>query len=216
MAGELLAQLAHGLLETQADQVSANPNIGQVSALALTGGGSGYTSNFTPTYSAPGGSGTTASGGTATVSGGKVTSVSMPTNPGSGYTSPPTINLNGGGGTGATATVYINQPMVTLEFSAPALFPTLVLVFFGGNATVGTAYEGLFVASGGNPPYTFAITSGSLPPGLSLTGSTGVISGTIAATGSYTFTCQVTDIYGATASCVATIVVAQGGANVMY
>jgi hypothetical protein len=45
-------------------------------------------------------------------------------------------------------------------------------------ATIGTPYSHTFSFSGGTPPYTFAITSGSLPPGLSLNTSTGVVSGT--------------------------------------
>jgi Putative Ig domain len=42
----------------------------------------------------------------------------------------------------------------------------------------GVAYSTTLVASGGTTPYTWAILSGSLPPGLSLNASTGVISGT--------------------------------------
>ena len=45
-------------------------------------------------------------------------------------------------------------------------------------AQQGVPYSFTLTASGGNPPYTFAITSGALPAGLSLNGATGVISGT--------------------------------------
>ncbi|HEY4842296.1 MAG TPA: Ig domain-containing protein, partial [Terriglobales bacterium] len=44
-------------------------------------------------------------------------------------------------------------------------------------ATAGSAYNGTVSESGGTSPYTFAITSGSLPPGLSLNSSTGAITG---------------------------------------
>ena len=65
--------------------------------------------------------------------------------------------------------------------------------------TVGTPYAEAFVASGGSPGYTWAITAGSLPAGLSLSAA-GVISGTPTATGTSNFTVQVTDSAGRTAS----------------
>lgn len=49
-------------------------------------------------------------------------------------------------------------------------------------------------ASGGVEPYDYAITEGTLPPGLSLDEDTGIISGTPAnINGSWTFTITVTD-----------------------
>lgn len=58
--------------------------------------------------------------------------------------------------------------------------------------TTGTAYNQNISASGGTPPYSFAITSGSLPAGLSLS-SGGVISGTPSASGTSNFTVTATD-----------------------
>ena len=55
-------------------------------------------------------------------------------------------------------------------------------------------------AFGGQPPYTFSITKGALPPGLALNATTGVIAGTAATGGVFTFTAQVTDSASATAS----------------
>jgi hypothetical protein len=46
------------------------------------------------------------------------------------------------------------------------------------NARLDTAYDQRIVASGGVPPYSFAITSGSLPNQLSLNAGTGSITGT--------------------------------------
>lgn len=51
----------------------------------------------------------------------------------------------------------------------------------------GTSYSHTFTASG-NPPPTFSVTAGILPPGLALEGSSGVLSGTPTTPGSYTFT----------------------------
>lgn len=47
--------------------------------------------------------------------------------------------------------------------------------------------------SGGTSPYTWNIIAGSLPSGLSLNSSTGVVQGTPLTTGAFSFTVQVTD-----------------------
>jgi hypothetical protein len=58
--------------------------------------------------------------------------------------------------------------------------------------TVDTAYSQKIVATGGTTPYTFSITSGTLPAGLTLSTS-GTISGTPTTTGTSPFTVTVTD-----------------------
>jgi len=60
-------------------------------------------------------------------------------------------------------------------------------------ATLGVPYSQALEARGGTTPYTWSISSGSLPAGLSLAPSTGVISGTPSAEGAISFTVQVTD-----------------------
>ena len=60
-------------------------------------------------------------------------------------------------------------------------------------ASVGAAYSAVVSAIGGVQPYTFSITSGSLPGGLTLNKSTGVISGTPTQAGTSNFTVQVQD-----------------------
>ncbi len=70
--------------------------------------------------------------------------------------------------------------------NAPVAFP-------GG--AVGVAYSQPLIAAMGTQPYSFALTSGALPPGLSLS-TTGVVSGTPTTTGTSTFTVQVTDSLG--------------------
>ena len=67
-------------------------------------------------------------------------------------------------------------------------------------ATLGVAYSSFVIFSGGTGPYTFAIISGALPPGLSLNASTGEISGIPTTIGFYTYTVQVTDSLMASAS----------------
>ena len=58
--------------------------------------------------------------------------------------------------------------------------------------TVGVAYSQALGASGGTPPYTWSVASGSLPAGLSLAAG-GTISGTPGTAGSSSFTVRVTD-----------------------
>ncbi|MEZ2347772.1 beta strand repeat-containing protein [Terriglobus sp. RCC_193] len=60
------------------------------------------------------------------------------------------------------------------------------------NATLGVAYTQTLHATGGLPPYTYAVTAGSLPAGLSLSGA-GVVSGTPTAVGASSFTVTATD-----------------------
>ena len=60
------------------------------------------------------------------------------------------------------------------------------------SANIGVAYSQQLAASGGVSPYTWSISTGSLPTGLTLS-SGGLISGSPTAAGSSTFTIQVTD-----------------------
>ena len=68
------------------------------------------------------------------------------------------------------------------------------------SATVRVAYSTTLAATGGATPYTWSITAGSLPAGLSLAASTGIISGTPTAVVSGSITFKVTDNDGGTAS----------------
>jgi uncharacterized repeat protein (TIGR03803 family) len=66
-------------------------------------------------------------------------------------------------------------------------------------ATVGAGYNQTLTAVGGTAPYTFAVSAGSLPAGLTLS-SGGVLSGTPTIAGSSSFTVTATDSTGATGS----------------
>ena len=59
------------------------------------------------------------------------------------------------------------------------------------DAVDGAAYNQTLTSTGGTGPYAFAISSGALPPGLTLS-SGGILSGTPTKPGSYTFTVGVT------------------------
>ena len=72
----------------------------------------------------------------------------------------------------------------------------LPLVAAGTN---GLSYAYVLSAFGGAAPYVWTITSGSLPQGLTLS-TTGIISGTPTATGSFPFTAVVTDSAAQTAT----------------
>ncbi len=74
----------------------------------------------------------------------------------------------------------------------------------------GVAYSDTLAVTGGTGPFTWAVSSGSLPPGLALNASTGVLSGTPAGMGLYTFTVKVTDSFGLSATQSLNISVAVG------
>ncbi len=60
------------------------------------------------------------------------------------------------------------------------------------DGSVASGYNQTLSASGGNNPYTFAITSGAQPTGLTLS-TTGTLSGTPTAPGTFNFTVTATD-----------------------
>lgn len=62
--------------------------------------------------------------------------------------------------------------------------------------------------TGGQSPYVFSISAGALPPGLALNTSTGAITGTPTAAGTYNFTVKVSDANASFATASFTITVA--------
>jgi Putative Ig domain len=61
------------------------------------------------------------------------------------------------------------------------------------DAIIDRAYSAMIQTSGGTPPLTRQIVEGSLPPGLGLEATTGVITGTPTEAGVYSFKVTVTD-----------------------
>jgi hypothetical protein len=113
------------------------------------------------------------------------------------------------------ATITVTNPSTGKTATSPTLFtyfappvptpppsPTIVTTTLP-NATQGVAYTTALVATGGTPPYTWAVTSGALP-GLAVS-SGGLISGVPSASGLFTFAVKVTDSIGGSATAVLSI-----------
>lgn len=89
---------------------------------------------------------------------------------------------NTSGALSSTATVTVQAPV------APTIFTTSPLA----TIRTGFIYNTTLVAIGGTTPYTWTVSDGALPDGLSLS-TDGVISGTPTSAGTSTFTVQVAD-----------------------
>src|SRR5262249_32916549 len=90
-----------------------------------------------------------------------------------------TISARLGTGGGRTGVNVVAGPLTITTSALPS-------------ATVGVAYTATLTATGGTPPYTWALASGTLPAGLTLTPSTGAITGTPTAARTAHFTVRVT------------------------
>src|SRR5260221_7130986 len=72
---------------------------------------------------------------------------------------------------------------------------------------IGKPYSQTLTGSGGTPPYVWSVSGGSLAPGLTLNGSSGVITGTPSAAGSFSFSAQIKDSAGVLATAQLSLVV---------
>jgi hypothetical protein len=95
-----------------------------------------------------------------------------------------TLGVRDSQGTSTTANFSIT---IT---AAPALQITTTTL---PNGTEGSPYDATVSATGGTPPYTWSISSGSLPSAVALAATTGNISGTPSTSGTFTPTLRVTD-----------------------
>ncbi|WP_250628367.1 putative Ig domain-containing protein [Pinirhizobacter soli] len=91
--------------------------------------------------------------------------------------------------TGPAAPFSKTTANLSLTIAAPTI--TLVPATLPGG-TVNAAYSQTVTASGGNSPYTYAVTTGTLPTGITLS-SAGVLSGTTTQAGSFPITVTATD-----------------------
>ncbi len=78
---------------------------------------------------------------------------------------------------------------LSITIVAPLTITTAALP----NATIGAAYNQTVVATGGTAPYTFTVTNGSLPAGLSLATNGDITGPATAGATNQTFTVQVAD-----------------------
>ena len=85
----------------------------------------------------------------------------------------------------------------------PVAGGALALTCAANIGQVGQPFVSAMVATGGTAPYTYSISAGSLPPGLTLDPSTGAISGTPTTAGAFPYTGRVVDSAAgsATTSC---------------
>jgi len=117
---------------------------------------------------------------------------------------PPGLQFNGTSitGTPSTAGTFVFSVNVTdsgnraagLRYTVviePALAPLTLSPDSIASAQIGEPYSTSFTASGGKPPYTVSVGSGT-PPGLS-SNSSGLLSGTPSQAGSFTFSVTATD-----------------------
>lgn len=81
------------------------------------------------------------------------------------------------------------------------------------SAVVAAPYSATLDASGGRPPYTWGVVSGSLPPGVQLNASTGIISGSPSQAGSFAFTVRGSDAASQNAQQNLALVVSNSGVN---
>ncbi|MEX2228731.1 MAG: Ig domain-containing protein [Dehalococcoidia bacterium] len=100
-----------------------------------------------------------------------------------------TVSVEDGAGGEATQAL-------TIVVAAPVAVVTTEVA----NATLGAAYAQTLAGAGGVTAYSWSLQSGALPTGLTLNTTTGAITGTPTAAGSFTFTVLVTDMAGGTAS----------------
>jgi hypothetical protein len=156
-------------------------------SLAATGGTTPYAWDINATQLPPG----------LSVSGVKI--VGVPTQTGRWP-----IDMRVTDGSGRTASTTLSITVYKVSITADTTLPA---------AMRGFAYSTTLTADGGVVPYKWTLASGTLPTGLSLASTTGVISGTTQFPGTYSFVVQATDAASRVARKPSTLVVEQDPAR---
>ena len=94
-----------------------------------------------------------------------------------------------------TSTYRASNYWVDAVFSAvqPPTAPLAVTTTALPSAVAGLAYSSPLAGSGGTLPYSWSLSGGALPPGLTLNPATGAVSGTPTEIGNSSFTVQIRD-----------------------
>lgn len=109
-----------------------------------------------------------------------------------------TVRVTSAGSSATKAlTLTVRSPVVVTTTSLP-------------NGAVGDAYDQTIAASGGSGTYLFTLSEGALPTGTSIDASTGRITGTPSAAGTFDFTVQATSDALSDAQALSITVVAAG------
>jgi hypothetical protein len=134
---------------------------------------------------------------------------------------PPGLTLAPAGAISGTPTAA-GSFAITIQLSdsasaAPVTRPLTIAVAAGltittvptlPGVTLGKVYTATLAAAAGAPPFTWSVIAGAVPAGLTLNPSTGVVTGTPTATGTFAFTAQVADTASAKAAKALTVTVA--------
>ncbi len=166
-------------------------------AFSVTGGGSPYTWNVVSGQLPPG---LSVAAATGVISG-------TPTSAGN-YSFE--IKVTDSSSLVQSATTTVTLPVITPPATpTPLTIPSSALP----PGTQSSNYSSALQATGGTAPYTWSISSGSLPAGLSLAASTGIISGKPTGNGSFSFGVTVQDAGSPaqTATAIVTLSLVQAG-----
>ena len=121
------------------------------------------------------------------------------------------------------ATLLISAVTVGTTASAPPAFAAAGTSNAGPalrfpappRSKAGVAYSDQLAVTGGTSPFAWSVSAGTLPAGITLNASTGVLAGTPTAGGTSNFTVKVTDATSETATDATSITVLAGALNIV-